>query len=194
VSVAQLKLPPDQPPEPAHDASPKRLTTLVQRHLPFVYRVLLHLGVPERDADDGTQQVFLVLARRLRDVAPGRERAFLSATAARIADRVRRTHRRRREELEASGTPEGPADGASPEGHLQQLEAQRLLLQVLECMPPDLREVLVLFELEELTMREIAEALELPQGTVASRIRRARTGFERLVEQLRPSLELGEDP
>jgi RNA polymerase sigma-70 factor, ECF subfamily len=53
-----------------------------------------------------------------------------------------------------------------------------LLDAVLATLPPELRQVFVLFELEELTMREIAAALRLPAGTVASRLRRAREMFK----------------
>jgi RNA polymerase sigma-70 factor, ECF subfamily len=56
---------------------------------------------------------------------------------------------------------------------------------LLASLPLDLRTVFVLYELEELTMAEIARALDLPMGTVASRLRRARETFEELSRRVR---------
>src|SRR5882757_6772788 len=62
-----------------------RLTRVAQEHLDFVWRCLRRFGVPAADADDAAQQVFLVAADKLSDVPVERERAFLFATAARVA-------------------------------------------------------------------------------------------------------------
>jgi RNA polymerase sigma-70 factor (ECF subfamily) len=69
---------------------------------------------------------------------------------------------------------------------LDQKRARQILDQVLETMAPDLRMVFVLYELEELSMIEIANALTIPQGTVASRLRRARADFRDRVRILSP--------
>jgi RNA polymerase sigma-70 factor (ECF subfamily) len=76
---------------------------------------------------------------------------------------------------------------------LDQKRARELLDQVLETMTPDLRMVFVLYELEELSMIEISSALEIPQGTVASRLRRARADFRDRVRALSaaPHAEVG---
>ncbi len=147
-------------------------------------RLLRHLGVPAGDLDDACQQVFLVLARRHAMVTPGSERAFLSSVCARIVWRWRGTHRCRNESAseELSNPPCAP--GPSPERHLEIAQAQALLLQVLDALPDTQREVFVLFEIEELTMREIAEVLAVPQGTVASRLRVARAQFQQTVASL----------
>jgi RNA polymerase sigma-70 factor (ECF subfamily) len=61
---------------------------------------------------------------------------------------------------------------------------RELLDKILDSMEDDLREVFLLYEFEEMSMIEIAGALGIPQGTVASRLRRARSVFrERVVEQ-----------
>jgi RNA polymerase sigma-70 factor (ECF subfamily) len=142
------------------------------------------LGVSNGDADDATQQVFLILSRRLDDVVSGSERSFLSAAAVRIASRWRRTHRRRREDDESVDVSERAAGGLTPELELQRAEDERLLEQVLAQLPDKLREVFVLFEIEELGLREISQALEVPQGTVASRLRLARERFRETIETL----------
>ncbi len=157
---------------------------LVREHLPHVYRLLRHLGVPTSDVDDAIQQVFWVLSRKLARVSPGSERAFLSSTAVRIASRWRRTHRRRKETGQDESLSQRPAPGPSPERQLQRAEAERLLLQVLEVLPEGLREIFVLFEIEELTLRQIAVTLGLPQGTVASRLRSARQRFQAAAAEL----------
>jgi RNA polymerase sigma-70 factor (ECF subfamily) len=162
----------------------KLLGELVRLHLARVYRLLRQLGVPARDTDDATQQVFWVLSGRLNDIRPGSELAFLSATAVRIASRWRRTHRRRREDEDAEPLSQCAAVEPSPELQLERAQAEQLLLQVLETIPEKLREVFVLYEIEEMTLREISEALDVPQGTAASRLRLARQCFRRSIEAL----------
>ena len=165
-------------------SSPRQLQQLVREYLSHVYRLLRHLGVPAGDLDDACQQVFLVLARKHSTVKPGSERAFLSSVSARIASRWRRTHRRRHELVSDELSNQPCADEPSPEQRLELAEAQLLLLQVLDTLPDTLREVFVLFEIEELTMRDISDVLAIPQGTVASRLRLARSQFHQAVAAL----------
>ena len=121
-------------------------------------------------------------APRLRE--HGRERAFLMGTTVHVASHAKRTQRRRREVPEADGPVIEAADsGLGPEEIVEQKRMRALLDEVLAAMPEDLRAALVLFELEELSMQEIGAALDLPMGTVASRLRRAREMFARLSER-----------
>jgi len=69
---------------------------------------------------------------------------------------------------------------------MDQRRARALLDRVLVGMPMDLRAVFVLFELEEMTMMEIATISDIPLGTVASRLRRARQTFQEAVRKLIP--------
>jgi RNA polymerase sigma-70 factor (ECF subfamily) len=75
--------------------------------------------------------------------------------------------------VDSDGTP-------NPEEALQREQARERLDQVLAAMDFDLRTVFVLYEIEELTVRQIAELLEMKLGTVSSRLRRAREVFEAL--------------
>jgi RNA polymerase sigma-70 factor, ECF subfamily len=175
-------------------SSPRPLEALVRQHLAHVYRLLRQLGVPASDTDDATQQVFWTLSRRLQDVAPGSERAFLSAAAVRVASRWRRTHRRRREDESAAPLSQRPDIAPSPEVQLQSAQAERLLLRVLGAIPDKLREVFVLFEIEELTLREISVTLDIPQGTAASRLRLARERFRCAIEELGLSAKVRRAP
>lgn len=160
-----------------------RLRAMVAAHFDFTWRSAVRLGVPRADADDAAQQVFLVASNRLADIAPGSERAFLFGACLRVAARHRRTLERRRESGEP--LPQGLADpSADPHQACERQSARAQLDQVLDTMPLELRSVFVLFELEEETMASIAEALELPPGTVASRLRRARAHFSEAVQAL----------
>ena len=150
---------------------------MVTDNLRSVWRFARRLGVPEADVDDAVQEVILVAARRLDQIEPGRERAFMMATAYRVASDMRRARARRGEVAgeEADGVPDSTP---SPEALLEQRKARALLDDVLDELPLELRAVFVLYELDGLTMAEIAVTLELAPGTVASRLRRARETFE----------------
>ena len=161
-------------------AREQRLEAVAREHLAFVWRVLRRLGLSTADADDATQKVLLTVARRLDDIEPGRERAFLSRTATYIALKSRRTEERRREDplLERDG-----AEGVTP--NPEELVARRRTLATLDSLllelPMELRTPFVLFEIEGMSQDEIALALDIPRGTVGSRLRRARERLARLV-------------
>jgi RNA polymerase sigma-70 factor, ECF subfamily len=164
-------------------AADARLRQLVEGQYDFIWRSLRRLGVPEVDADDCAQQVFLVASRKLDDIVVGCERPFLFSTALRVASDARRTRSRRREVFEDVDEPRDTAP--NPEQIAEQKRARALLDEVLDSLPMDLRAVFVLFELEELPSAEIAEVLALPIGTVASRLRRAREEFQRIIARMK---------
>ena len=161
-----------------------RLRALVAEHFDFIWRSLRRLGVPSTDVDDCTQQVFWVAARKLALIGEGSERAFLFSTALRVASDARRSRARRRE-VQEEDEVQRCDPGPSPDELADQRKARALLEQVLSSMPLDLRAVFVLFELEELSTSEIATLLDIPIGTVASRLRRAREEFQGLVGRLK---------
>ncbi len=150
----------------------------------LVWRTLRGLGVPAAEADDAVQLVFLTFSRKLAEVRPGRERAFLVGTAVRMAANDRRVRRRRPEEP-TDRCDEAPSRTPDPERQLAAKRALRELEAMLARMSPELRTAFVLFELEGFTMSEIAEMLAIPPGTVASRLRSARQVFGRAVAELR---------
>lgn len=158
------------------NGSPPALEQLVVEHLDFIWRSLRRFGVPLADVDDAAQQVFLIANDKLAKIQPGSERSFLIGVATRVASHARRAHHRR--ETAQNRLSAGPQDTApDPEQLTQRLEARELLDRVLDAMPPDLRSVFVLFELEELSIDQVAALLGLPRGTVATRLRRAREVF-----------------
>jgi RNA polymerase sigma-70 factor (ECF subfamily) len=160
-----------------------RLQTLVSDHHAFLWRSLRRLGVADGDVDDAVQQVFLVAFRRLSEIAKKSERAFLFQTALRVAADWRRAHKRRCEQA-GLDLREVPDSSAGPEELMDRRRARALLDRVLGALPMDLRAVFVLFELEELTMMEIATMSDIPPGTVASRLRRARQAFQEAVRTM----------
>jgi RNA polymerase sigma-70 factor, ECF subfamily len=160
-----------------------RLRALLVDHHAFVWRSLRRLGVPDCDVEDASQQVFLVAHRRLADIVPESERSFLFQTALRVAADWRRAHKRRCEEAGVE-PPDVPDLAANPEEQIDQRRQRALLDRVLAAMPMELRAVFVLFELEEMTMMEIATTSDIPPGTVASRLRRARQAFREAVKRM----------
>jgi|SRR6188768_2922472 len=153
-----------------------RLARLVTEQFPFVWRLLRRIGVHESDAEDAAQQVFIVLSKRLDDVRPNAERAFLFSTAMHVGQRARRNRARKREDLGAE-LDTRTDDTPSQEELLDRRRAREVLDAILEAMPLELRVVLVLFEFEQLSTTEIAELVGIPPGTAASRLRRAREDF-----------------
>lgn len=165
-----------------------RLRAVFDQHFDYVWRLLRRLGVHEASIDDAAQQVFLTLSGKLSQVVHGKERAFLTGTAFRVASNQRRGERRCHEHADEEPIARAIDPAPSPE-ELVEASRQRLWLdRTLDRLPLDLRAVLVLFELEDLTAPEIATLLDLPVGTVASRLRRARQLFLQAAEELRRAL------
>jgi RNA polymerase sigma-70 factor (ECF subfamily) len=165
------------------DADSGRLEALVRRELGPVWRLLRRMGLESSEADDATQQVFIVAARRLGDIAPERERSFLFSTAVHVGQKAHRKRTRLRE-TDDDALDELRDSVPGIDELLDQRRARELLDRALADLPEDLRVTFVLYEIEELTMAEIASVLELPQGTVASRLRRARASFSERVQRL----------
>jgi RNA polymerase sigma-70 factor (ECF subfamily) len=171
--------------EPASSVNPEaplvpaelhpRVTRMVQANHDFIWRLLRRLGVAEADTDDATQRVFMIGARRISDIAEGSERSFLFGTALRVAPEVIRASRRAPLPLDADHDRRDSSP--DPEAQVAQRRARVILEELLLAMPLELRSVLVLFELEQLTKSEVAELLGVPVGTAVSRLRRAREEF-----------------
>jgi RNA polymerase sigma-70 factor (ECF subfamily) len=156
-----------------------RLRALVDGHFAFVGRLVRHLGAPEADVDDVLQRVFTSAAARLHDIAEGSERAFLVQAAVRWAANARRARARTSaHEVCCDDLPEVADRGPSAESLVERRHAVAVLDGLLATMALELRTVFVLDEIEEMSRAEIAEVLGLPEGTVASRLRRARQDFE----------------
>ncbi len=173
---------------PAASSSERDLQTLFRAHYASIWRLLRRLGVRHAQLDDAAQEVFWVAARRFADIEVGREHAFLYGVALRVAAQEWKKQRAAGELSDPSALPEPVTEAPSPEAELEQRQARKLLDSVLEAMSPDLRVVLVLFELEGLELTQIAAVQELPLGTVSSRLRRAREEFSAVAKRVRAAL------
>jgi RNA polymerase sigma-70 factor (ECF subfamily) len=164
-------------------------------HAEFVGRALRCLGVSERDLADACQEVFLVAHARLAEFE-GRSsiRTWLYAICVRRALTYKRTVARRREDAVAE--PPEPAlaatSASTPEGDVERARAVGMALEILDALDEEKRAVFALYEVEQLSMPEIAEVVGCPLQTAYSRLyaarrevarelvkRRARSGGER---------------
>jgi RNA polymerase sigma-70 factor (ECF subfamily) len=154
---------------------------LVRTHHGLVTRALARAGVAERDLPDLAQEVFIVAQRRLPE---WEGRAKLSTWLYRVALRVASDHRRRayqwRETL--PGLDEDALAAPSP----QQLELERReqvlqLCAALDQLSTEHRQTLVGFDLEELSVAELAERAQVPHKTVYSRLYAARRMLRQLL-------------
>jgi RNA polymerase sigma-70 factor (ECF subfamily) len=150
---------------------PPQLRELIALHGPFVFRSLRYLGVPEADLDDLFQEVFLVVYQRLKNYEEkGRARAWLYSICTRVAHGHRRKVGRRRE---SASVPEGSAAPTQLE-LAEDREALEFGWRLLEQLSPQQREIFVLYEVEDMSMAEIAQALDCPLQTAYSRLHKAR--------------------
>jgi RNA polymerase sigma-70 factor (ECF subfamily) len=165
---------------------PPSLRAVYEEHFQFVWRSLRRLGVREADIPDAAQDVFLVVHRKLPEFE-GRSKisTWLFGITMRVArDRMRLAHVRRQigdEEAVLAFADENADVGAQAERR----QAAALLESILDGLPIEQRAVFTLFELDGMTGEAIAELLELPLGTVYSRLRLARDAFQRAVARIR---------
>ena len=148
-----------------------RLESLFNAHHATVWRALRRRGLSPEAAEDATQETFLLAADRLDDIRPESERAFLIATAIRVAHTLGRKTVRWELDEDMDQRLSANRDAGDARADMQ------LCNVVLSKVAPDLVEVFVLYELDGLTSPEIAALLEIPLGSVASRLRRAREQF-----------------
>jgi RNA polymerase sigma-70 factor, ECF subfamily len=170
---------------PAQASNTSVLRALVEQHYGSVTRLLRRLGVRPAQLDDAAQEVFWIAARRLADIQPGKGQAFLYGVALRVAAQETRRQRQAEPIADLEAVPRLRDLEPSPEEQLERRQARELLDTILAALPAELREVLVLFELEGLEVREIAELQAIPMGTASSRLRRAREEFSAIVKRVR---------
>lgn len=161
---------------PANASEPARsysFTEIFREHARYLWRALLGLGVRPGDVDDVCQEVFLIVHRRLPEFDGRALRSWLYAICLRVASEYRRSARVRRE-VSVAELPESNAPG----GQLETVFAGELgerLLATLDRLDDEKREAFVLYEIEELPLREVADALGCPLQTAYSRLQAARS-------------------
>lgn len=162
------------------------LRAIYEEHFQFVWKSLRRLGVREADVPDAVQDVFIVVHRKLPEFE-GRSKVstWLFGIAMRVArDRQKLAYNRRQvdDEDAVAACVDDDADVSAQAERKQGLE---MLERILDTMTLEQRAVFSLFELEGLTGDAIAEMLEVPLGTVYSRLRLARETFQKAVGRQR---------
>ena len=160
-----------------------------------IYNICYRFAGSADDAEDLAQEVFIKMYRTLKsyDVGKGAFVTWVTTiTRNLLVDHFRRSkHDRMTDSLEAA--PGGdhtltlgeqlPDLGPSPDAGVHTRETQRLVHLALQKLSPELREAVILRDLQDLDYREIAHVLRVPEGTVKSRINRGRTELARLLSR-----------
>lgn len=161
------------------------LSSIYHDEVAYVWDFLRYLGIPARDIEDVVHDTFLTVHRRLDTYDPSRPlRPWITGIAYRVASDYRRRARHRHEVMTDHAAASANSD---PEQATRRRRARDVLLRVLEEMSPERRAVFFLHEMEERSVVEIAEMLDVPINTLYSRLRRARQQFERAVDRHRRS-------
>ncbi len=149
-----------------------------REHAEYVFRVLRRLGVADKDLDDVCQDVFVIVHRKLAEFAHRSTlRTWLYGIAVRCAANYRRRAHVVREVPGALDDVELTVHAEQPQA-VADRQARALLDRMIEELDDDKRAVFVLFELEELSMAEVAEAVGCPVQTAYSRLHAARAAIE----------------
>ena len=154
---------------------------LVDRQARFVYRVVYSVLRNVADAEDAVQETFLKLYRTGAWQEMEEEKAYLARVAWRVAvDRLPKRD---------TGSEDGVmaalvATGATPETDAIRSSEQVRLRRLIQMLPEELRQPLLLSAVEEMTSREVAAVMGIPEGTVRTRVMRARVELRRRFEAM----------
>jgi RNA polymerase sigma-70 factor, ECF subfamily len=176
---------------PAIPSSVVDVHHLFESHLPFVWRNLRRLGVPESALEDATQDVFLVVHRRSDTWSPGLStvETWLFGIVLRVARNYRRAQRRRLAWLlpdsDSRALPEVTAAADGPAEILARREAVAIFEQAIATLDQDKRAIFLLVDVEQLAVPEAALALGININTAYWRLRKARLAFRRALARWR---------
>jgi RNA polymerase sigma-70 factor (ECF subfamily) len=169
---------------------------IVQRYHRRIFNVCYRFAGDADSAQDLTQEVFIKMYRTLSTYDAGKG-AFMTwvttITRNLLVDHFRKTKGDRltdsldgpiSEHEDAQPLSDQIADRAlPPDAHVQTRETQQMVHQALQKLSPELREAVILRDLQDLDYREIATVLRVPEGTVKSRINRGRAELARLLQR-----------
>lgn len=142
---------------------------LLRAHGRYAGRTLRYLGVAEADLDDALQEVFVVVHRRFAEYeARMRFESWLRVICVNVARNQLRGVRRR-PTVPLDSVPEAPSEAAQEES-VARRQMRARLLRLLNALPSEQREAVVLNDIEELPMKEVAEAIGCPLKTAYSRL------------------------
>jgi RNA polymerase sigma-70 factor, ECF subfamily len=169
---------------------------IVQRYNRRIYNICYRFAGTSHDAEDLTQEVFIKMYRTLGsyDVSKGAFMTWVTTiTRNLLVDHFRKTRQdRQTDSLDAAPSehedsmPLGDAiadTGPTPDSRAQSREAGEVVHGALQKLSPELREAVILRDLQDMDYREIAVVLKVPEGTVKSRINRGRAELARLLQR-----------
>jgi RNA polymerase sigma-70 factor (ECF subfamily) len=159
-----------------------RFGEMAERNARLMFHVAHGLLRSVQDAEDVVQETLLKLYRTDAWLAMEEERAFLARTVWRVGLDVLARRPRGAEPLEDDQGREFAAEGDSAEESLVGHGDREMLRRLIEGLPEELRQPLVLSAIEEMTSREVAAAMGIPEGTVRTRVMRARAELKRRFE------------
>lgn len=153
--------------------------TFERTFLPYIesaYNLARWLTRNEHDAEDVVQEAFLRALRSFDTFIPGRDpRAWLLAIVRNCCRTWQRQHRSQEPTIQLDDNSQAAVGvWSDPESVLIKNTNSQLIRRAIEELPVEYREVLILRELEELSYKEIAQIIDIPLGTVMSRLSRAR--------------------
>ena len=157
---------------------------IYDQHADFAWRTLRRMGVPSDDLDDAMQDVFLTVHRTLAGFQGRSSVPTWLFTICRSVARDRRMRAHHRYEVQVGDAPEAIDMRADPEASAEHGQRLHSLETILAGMEDNLRNIFVLFEIEDMTGDEISEALGIPSGTVYSRLSLAREAFRQGLARL----------
>jgi len=169
---------------------------IVQRYNRRIYNICYRFAGSSDDAQDLTQEVFIKVYRTLSSYDSDKS-AFMTwvttVTRNLLVDHFRKTKQDRltdsldntaSEYEDAQPLSEQiPDQSASPDATVQSRETRDTVHRALQKLSPELREAVILRDLQDMDYREIALALKVPEGTVKSRINRGRAELARLLQR-----------
>jgi RNA polymerase sigma-70 factor, ECF subfamily len=172
--------------------------------LPALYNVASWLSQNATDAEDLVQETFLKALRGFDSFEPGSNfkawifrilrNTYLTSRSGLQARRTVSLEEELQETESGAGLyPEGAIDRLTPELDLIRLSNRAALESAMEQLPPLLLEVVLLCDVEEMKYKEIATVLDIPIGTVMSRLARARASLRKLLEADAPQNKQSQD-
>jgi len=166
---------------PLSPAAPADFAQAVLRHRDAAYNLARWLMHHPQDAEDCVQEAFLRAHQAFARFRGADGRAWLLTIVRNLCySRLRQHHR----EIALESLDENTPDASATRVPWQQAVVRELLPRALELLPVDAREILVLHEIEGLPYKDIATVMELPLGTVMSRLARARQKLHAQLLQL----------
>jgi RNA polymerase sigma-70 factor (ECF subfamily) len=172
--------------EPSVGHAPSTLAEAYRGYCQTVARWVWHLGGPDVEVEDAVQEIFLVVSRQIaRFRGDAHFSSWLYAITRKVVANHRRRHRWRFWRDKNPGTLDLlPSPGLDPCAQLEQQQARLQFYRVLDHLPEKYRTVLVMFELEDMSTREIANISHVKLNTVKVQLHRAREMFHSRHRQL----------